>query len=99
MYRSNAGIIDELPTFLGFFSHLTALKTAYLLGFSSGLIKVSFYSNNFRKMVPGTAVNAKKAASYCEYLYETVKEFAEMPKENALEVLEVARRFQAMRGS
>lgn len=50
-------------------------------------------------MVPGTAVNAKKAASYCEYLYETVKEFAEMPKENALEVLEVARRFQAMRGS
>ena len=57
------------------------------------------YCDNFRKMVPGTAVNAKKAASYCEYLYETVKEFAEMPKENALEVLEVARRFQAMRGS
>ena len=29
-------MIDELPTFLGFLSHLTALKTAYLLGFSSG---------------------------------------------------------------
>nr|DAV54782.1 MAG TPA: hypothetical protein [Caudoviricetes sp.] len=33
--RNNAGIIYKLPTFLDFFSHLIALKTAYLLGFRS----------------------------------------------------------------
>lgn len=54
------------------------------------------YSENFRKMAPGVAVVPKKAAAYCEYLYETVKGFEEMPEENALEVLEVARRFGAI---
>ncbi len=54
------------------------------------------YRSNFRKMVPGTVINYKKAAAYCEGLYEIVKGFEEMPEENALEVLEVARRFNSM---
>ncbi len=54
------------------------------------------YRQGFLRMCDPKPLNPKKAAAYCEQLYETVRCFEELPEPNKQEVLEAAKRLDAM---
>ena len=54
------------------------------------------YHNTFRSVQRAYTFDTKKAADYCEKIYDTVKDFDELPAENKEEVLDCAKRLRAM---
>ena len=54
------------------------------------------YKNNFLRIQTGKPFSPRKAASFCEHLYETVRIFEDLPEANKEEVAECARRLAKM---
>lgn len=56
----------------------------------------NLYWNTFRSVRREHSFNSKKAAEYCEKLYERVSTFSELPEENKGEILDCARRLRGL---
>ena len=69
--------------------------TLHGLGLPADLLK-KIYRENVKKVCPPRPIVPKKAAEYCENLYEQVKDFEELPANAKEEILDIARRFRAM---
>jgi len=54
------------------------------------------YGEGFLKMCGPKPLNPRKAAEYCDYLYERIRNFDELPAANKEEVLEVAKRLRSI---
>ena len=54
------------------------------------------YRENFLRICDPKPFAPKKAAEYCDKLYETVRHFEELPEDNKEDILEVARRLRAL---
>jgi hypothetical protein len=59
-------------------------------------VLTKIYSTNFRARGETKPLNPKKAAEYCDFLYDLVRDFEEMGDTAKEDVLECARRFRAM---
>jgi len=59
-------------------------------------VRKKLYKDNFLRMCDPKPLDIKKAAAYCEMMYETVRGFDELAEENKAEVLEAARRLKAL---
>ncbi|MDD6678792.1 MAG: amidohydrolase family protein [Firmicutes bacterium] len=59
-------------------------------------VLADIYRNTFLSIQREHRLDSGKAADYCEKIYDTVKDFTELPEENKQEVLECARRLRSL---
>ncbi len=56
----------------------------------------NIYKNTFFRVQREHSFDTRKAADYCEKIYETVKDFSELPEENKQEVRDCAKRLRSL---
>jgi predicted TIM-barrel fold metal-dependent hydrolase len=97
---------DPLPVIINFRRFFESDETFFVprYGFDmKGLApfpeeaRKKIYRESFLRMCDPKPLNPKKAAVYCESMYEQVRGFSELPEPNKEEILEVAKRLKAMR--
>lgn len=55
------------------------------------------YKNNYERLFSREKVNTKRAAEYCDKVYDIIRKLDEMPQENKLEAAECAKRLRGMK--
>ena len=55
------------------------------------------YKNNYGRLFGREEVNTKKAAEYCDKVYDIIRKLEEMPQENQMEAVECGKRLRGMK--